>query len=86
MSEFNKGMVIGGVISTTSLSIGLILAKLLFIQPTIQFEPYIPPEEPQTILVNSIKTTNSTERANTPQNLNWFKENNQYIWDGWKIK
>lgn len=83
MSEKSRGMIIGGIISTTSFTIGLIMAKLLFSQPIIQFEEYIPPEEPVTMLVVNSKQTNSSERAS---NVQWFKENNKYIWDGWKIK
>ena len=83
MSEKSKGMIIGGIISTTSFTIGLIMTKLMFSQPIIQFEEYIPPEEPVTMLVVNSKYTNSNERAS---NVQWFKENNKYIWDGWKIE
>ena len=85
MSEKSKGMIIGGIISTTSFTIYLIVAKLLFSQPIIQFEEeYTPqPEKPSTMLVVDSKYTNSSERAS---NVQWFKENNKYIWDGWKIK
>ena len=84
MSEKSRGMIIGGIISTTSFTIGLIMAKLMFSQPIIQFEEYThPSEKPSTMLVVDSKWTNSSERAS---NVQWFKENNKYIWDGWKIK
>lgn len=38
----------------------------------------------QTNAIDNAASTNATERGN--QNLNWFKDNSNYIWDGWKIK
>ena len=35
------------------------------------------------VLATSIAETN---RASTISNADWFKDNSNYIWDGWKIK
>ena len=32
---------------------------------------------------NCYPSTNTQERVSQPD---WFKENNNYIWDGWKLK
>ena len=35
----------------------------------------------------SVAISNSeTNRTTTTHNVDWFKDNSNYIWDGWKIK
>ena len=44
--------------------------------------------EEQTTNSVSVSASNiETNRAtSTSQNVDWFKDNSNYIWDGWKIK
>lgn len=41
--------------------------------------------ENQPIVEENPSSTNAIDRANGP-NMDWFKSNSNYIWDGWKIK
>ena len=43
-------------------------------------------EEQTTNAVVVATSPSETNRASTTQNVDWFKDNSNYIWDGWKIK
>lgn len=65
-----------------------VLAGACLIPFVTMEEPNKVPEPPkQEIIVvstNSIPETNAVDRAS--YNFDWFKNNSNYIWDGWKIK
>lgn len=76
-------------IRTTILSLAVVIAAVII--PT-QFQDKQKKVEPEpTPIVQVCDTTNSVfsatnqvERAG--QNLDWFKNSSNYIWDDWKIK
>lgn len=64
----------------SGLSIGFVLCTFVpFKASTI--------EEQNTNTVSVAISNIETNRAtSTSQNVDWFKDNSNYIWDGWKIK
>ena len=49
-------------------------------------DPEPPKQEIIVVSTNALQSTNAVDRAKPQYNVDWFKNNSNYIWDGWKIK
>ena len=75
-------------VRTTILSLAVVIAAIVIPTQFQDKQKKIEPEPAPIVQVcntNSVfSATNQVERAG--QNLDWFKNTSNYIWDGWKIK